>query len=136
MRALTTSFASGCLFAIGLGVSGMTQPSKVVGFLDLSGAWDPSLVFVMLGAVAVYSVLHRLILLRPAPLFDRRFHLPTVKDVDLRLIAGAAIFGVGWGVGGYCPGPGLVSAASGALPALLFVLGMTGGTMLEHRIRK
>lgn len=132
MKAFAASFSAGVLFAIGLGVSGMTQPSKVTGFLDLFGAWDASLVFVMAGAVAVYFVLYRVITKRASPLFDARFHLPTRKDLDARLVLGAALFGVGWALGGYCPGPGLVSAASGALPALVFVLSMVVGMKLAQ----
>lgn len=132
MRALAASFSAGALFAIGLGVSEMTKPSKVIGFLDLFGAWDASLALVMVGAVAVHFVLHRVITRRATPLFDTRFHLPTRKDLDTRLVLGAAIFGIGWALGGYCPGPGLVSAASGALPALVFVISMAMGMKLEQ----
>jgi uncharacterized membrane protein YedE/YeeE len=132
MKTMLVSFASGALFAVGLGVSGMTNPGKVVGFLDLFGAWDPSLMFVMIGAIAVYSVASRVIGRRGAPLFDTRFHLPTRRDMDARLILGAVLFGAGWGLGGYCPGPGLVSAASGALPAIVFVLSMAVGVKLEQ----
>jgi uncharacterized membrane protein YedE/YeeE len=135
MKGALASFASGLLFAVGLGVSGMILPSKVVGFLDLFGAWDASLAFVMVGAIAVYAVAYRIILRRSAPWFDVRFHVPTRTEVDPRLLMGAAIFGVGWGLGGYCPGPGLVSAASGARSAVLFVLGMAVGVWVEQRIR-
>lgn len=132
MKSLAASFSSGVLFAVGLGVSGMTKPSKVVGFLDLFGAWDASLAFVMIGAIAVYLALYRVIIKRRAPLFETRFHLPTRKDLDGRLVLGAATFGVGWALGGYCPGPGLVTAASGALPAIAFVVSMAVGMKLEH----
>ena len=132
MRALVASFGAGGLFAIGLGVAGMTKPSKVVGFLDLFGAWDASLGFVMLGAICVYFVLYRVITKRPTPLLETRFHLPSRKDLDARLVVGSAIFGIGWALGGYCPGPGLVSAASGGLPAAVFVVGMAVGTKLEQ----
>lgn len=134
MKAAATSFAAGVLFAIGLGVSGMTQPSKVAGFLDLFGAWDASLAFVMVGAIAVYFVLYRLTMRRTAPLFDIRFHVPTRKDLDRRLVLGASMFGIGWGLGGYCPGPGLVSAAAGALPALVFVASMALGMKAEQLV--
>lgn len=134
MKALAASFSAGVLFAIGLGVSGMTKPSKVTGFLDLFGAWDASLVFVMVGAVAVHFVLHRMITKRSSPLFGARFHLPTRNDLDARLVLGAALFGIGWGLGGYCPGPGLVSVASGALPALAFVASMAVGMKLEQLV--
>jgi len=132
MKSVVASFGAGSLFAIGLGVSGMTQPSKVLGFLDLFGAWDPGLAFVMVGAISVYFLAHRLIKRRSRPLFDSHFHLPTRKDLDLRLATGSAIFGVGWALGGYCPGPGLVAAASGAVPAIAFVVSMAVGMKLEH----
>lgn len=136
MKALGSSFAAGLLFAIGLGIAGMTKPSKVVGFLDLFGAWDASLAFVMAGAIAVHLVAHRLITRRSSPLFDIRFHLPTRKDIDLPLVLGAALFGMGWGLGGFCPGPGLVAAASGAWTAIVFALGMTAGIKLEHVVSR
>lgn len=132
MKVFGASFASGVLFAIGLGVSGMTKPAKVAGFLDLFGAWDASLALVMAGAVGVYFVLYRAITKRTSPLLDTRFSLPTRNDLDARLIAGSALFGIGWGLGGYCPGPGLVSAASGALPAVAFVLSMMVGMKIQH----
>jgi hypothetical protein len=114
----------------------MTRPSKVTGFLDVGGAWDPSLGLVMAGAVAVTFIAYRLVRRRTAPLFDTRFHLPTRKDIDLRLVLGAALFGVGWGLAGYCPGPGIVAAASGAAGALVFVAGMTAGMLLEHALAR
>jgi uncharacterized membrane protein YedE/YeeE len=132
MRANLAALGSGALFGVGLAISGMTKPAKVVGFLDLFGAWDASLAFVMLGAVAVHFVAFRLVRGRRAPLFAARFQLPSRTDLDARLVTGAAIFGVGWGLGGFCPGPGLVSAAGGMLGALVFVAGMIAGTKLEH----
>jgi uncharacterized membrane protein YedE/YeeE len=125
------AFGAGALFAVGLAISGMTKPSKVAGFLDLAGAWDPSLAFVMVGAICVYFVAYRVIVGRRAPLFDTKFHLPTRKDIEGRLILGAALFGVGWGLGGFCPGPGLVAAGSGSLGAIVFVVGMTLGMWVE-----
>lgn len=132
MKRNMVAFATGMLFAVGLAISGMTLPSKVVGFLDVTGAWDASLAFVMAGAIAVHFVLHRVIMRRPSPLFDAKFHVPTRKDVDLRIVLGAALFGVGWGLGGFCPGPGLVTAGSGSLNAIVFVGGMTIGMLAEH----
>jgi uncharacterized membrane protein YedE/YeeE len=114
----------------------MTKPGKVVGFLDLAGSWDASLAFVMVGAIAVHFVATRLILQRGRPLFDARFHLPTRKDIDPKLVLGAALFGVGWGLGGFCPGPGLVTAASGAAPALVYAVGLTIGMLAEHRVAR
>ncbi len=130
----TAAFAAGGLFAVGLAVSGMTKPSKVRGFLDFGGAWDPTLLFVMGGAVAVYFVVHRFVLRRPAPLFDSKFHLPARKDVDSRLVLGAVIFGVGWGLGGYCPGPGLASLASGAIGPVVFVIAMVAGMRIQRSL--
>jgi len=127
------AFAAGALFGTGLLLSGMTRPSKIIGFLDIAGAWDGSLALVMVGAIAVHLVASRRILRRSAPLFDRRFHLPDRRDIDERLIAGAIIFGVGWGIAGYCPGPGLVGAAAGALPALVFVAAMIAGMLVHDR---
>jgi uncharacterized membrane protein YedE/YeeE len=132
MKVRLSAVLAGALFGVGLVVSGMTKPAKVVGFLDVSGEWDASLAFVMIGAIAVHLVAHRLVTNRPSPLFDTRFHLPTRKDIDARLVAGAALFGLGWALGGFCPGPGLVTAASGALPAIVFVVGMTAGIKIEH----
>lgn len=132
MKSKLAALGAGAVFAVGLAISGMTLPSKVTGFLDVTGAWDASLAFVMGGAIAVHLVLQRLIRKRPAPLFDVKFHVPTRKDIDPKLVVGAALFGVGWGLGGYCPGPGLVSAASGSPGALVFVVGMTLGMLAEH----
>ena len=134
MKRHAAAAATGALFAVGLAISGMTKPSKVVGFLDLAGAWDASLAFVMVGAIAVHFIAFRLVLRRATPLFDVRFHLPSRKDIDLRLLLGSGLFGIGWGLGGFCPGPGLVSAASGSIDALVFVGGMTLGMIAEHTI--
>lgn len=122
-----TSAASGLLFAIGLGVGGMTRPAKIVAFLDLTGRWDPSLLFVMAGALAVHAIAWRLVRHRPSPRLSARWLIPTRRELDARLLGGAALFGVGWGLGGYCPGPGLVSAMSGSASALTFVAFMLLG---------
>lgn len=124
-----SALASGLLFALGLGVAGMTQPSRVLGFLDVLGAWDPSLMFVMIGAIAVYMPVFWAARRVLAP----RLHLPTRKDIDVRLVAGSAMFGVGWGLAGYCPGPALVSLATLTGPALLFGVAMFAGMRL-HRV--
>lgn len=124
-----TAFAAGLLFAAGLVVGGMTLPSKVVGFLDVSGgAWDPSLAFVMMGALAVYGVALRLMTgTRPAPVLAKRFQIPTRSDLTPRLLLGSVLFGTGWALAGFCPGPALAALGSGSLPALLFVPAMIGG---------
>lgn len=124
---------SGVLFALGLAVSGMTQPHKVTAFLDFFGHWDPSLAFVMAGAIGVHAVTRRLVLRRPTPLFDARFHLPDpAPTFEPKLIAGSAIFGIGWGLAGFCPGPSLVAFGDGQLGALVFVATMTLGMVLER----
>ena len=99
------ALAAGLLFGLGLAVAQMTNPLKVLAFLDIFGNWDPSLALVMGGAVAVTLVGFRLVLRQPAPLFDTKFHLPTRRDLDRNLLLGAALFGTGWGIAGFCPGP-------------------------------
>jgi uncharacterized membrane protein YedE/YeeE len=126
--------SAGALFGAGLLLSGMTQPARVIGFLDVSHGWDPSLAFVMGGAVTVYAVTFRCIRRgRARPWFDGTFHLPTRRDIDVSLLAGAALFGIGWGLGGFCPGPGLVAAAAGSGTGVVFVGAMLGGMLLQHR---
>ncbi|MFK7931824.1 MAG: DUF6691 family protein [Myxococcota bacterium] len=129
MKSIFSALLVGLLFGLGLGISGMTQADKVVGFLNLSSAWDPSLACVMGGAIAVHVVLYRWILKRPSPLFAAAFAIPKRVDLDGRLLAGAALFGVGWALGGYCPGPGLVSVASFSPHALVFMGCLTLGMM-------
>ena len=129
------AFLSGLLFALGLGVGGMTKPAKVLAFLDVAGNWDPSLALVMAGAIAVYAPASRWALRRSAPLCAARFQVPTRRDLDAPLIVGAALFGAGWGLAGYCPGPALVSLASGASGVVLFVAAMLAGMGIE-RLRR
>jgi uncharacterized protein len=131
MKALV-AFASGALFALGLGLGGMTQPAKVLAFLDVSGRWDPSLAFVLAGAIAIHALAVRVARRWPAPLLEERFHLPTKTAIDRRLVGGAALFGLGWGLAGYCPGPAITSAASGSASAAIVVAAMIVGMMLER----
>ena len=128
------AFLAGLLFGVGLVLSGMTQPQKVLGFLDVFGRFDPSLLLVMGGAVGVHALMYHLITRRNSPLFASTFALPTRRDVDARLLLGAAIFGVGWGLGGYCPGPSIVSLASGASPVVAFVLAMLVGMRITAKL--
>jgi uncharacterized membrane protein YedE/YeeE len=131
-----TGFAAlgtGVLFGVGLTVSGMVQPLKVVGFLDVAGAWDPTLALVMGSALAVTALAFPLILRRERPLFANSFSLPTRQEVDAPLLAGSALFGIGWGLGGFCPGPALASLALGAPGAWIFTAAMAAG-MLLHRL--
>ncbi|HSK38524.1 MAG TPA: YeeE/YedE family protein [Arenibaculum sp.] len=133
MRTIPSALASGLLFGLGLIVSGMIDPAKVLGFLDVAGAWDPTLLFVMGGAMIVAFVGYRHVLRRPAPLFAARFELPTRRDIDDRLVVGAALFGIGWGLAGFCPGPALTALAVEPAKAGVFVGAMLAG-MLLHRL--
>jgi uncharacterized membrane protein YedE/YeeE len=134
VKANVAAFVSGAIFAVGLAISGMVLPEKVIGFLDVSGAWDPSLAFVMIGAIGVHATLRVFIARRGRPLFDDRFHLPTRTRVDGRLVLGAATFGVGWGLSGYCPGPALLSLASGAIAPVIFVAAMALGMVVISKV--
>jgi len=125
------SFISGIVFALGLGISGMTRPVKVIGFLDFTGPWDPSLAFVMMGAITIYFVAYRLIRTRPAPVLMEQFSIPQRTDIDRNLVVGAAVFGAGWGLSGFCPGPALTSLAAGAAPVVIFVAAMAAGMYLQ-----
>lgn len=126
----------GFIFAIGLGLSGMTQPQKVVGFLNLFGDWDPSLIFVMGGAIAVHFVTYRLIRKRTTPLLAPKWQVPTKTEITPALVIGSIIFGVGWGLAGFCPGPAITSLASFELRPLIFVVSMLVGMFLFKLLDK
>lgn len=130
----SAALASGALFGLGLVLSGMTQPTKVIGFLDVFGRWDASLALVMAGAIAVHLPAYRWIKGRSSPLFAERFTLPTRRDLDAKLLAGAALFGLGWGLGGFCPGPGVVSLGKGELSVGVFVAAMLIGSFTAARV--
>jgi len=129
MKNTLLSGLAGLVFGVGLLVAGMTRPDKVVAFLDVSGDWDPSLAFVMIGAIAVHFVAYRFVPKLGSPFLGGRFALPTRRDVDVRLLLGAALFGIGWGIGGYCPGPALVSVVNGTSDALVFFGGLVAGML-------
>lgn len=122
-----TALVAGILFGAGLAVSQMVNPAKVLAFLDLAGRWDPSLALVMAGALATTFVGYRVVLGRDRPVFADRFQLPASRDVDARLLVGAGIFGIGWGLVGYCPGPALASLAFARVESLLFIVAMLAG---------
>lgn len=124
------AFASGLVFGIGLILSGMTDPGKVIGFLDVAGNWDPSLAFVMGGAILVGFFAFRLAGKRARTFLGGDMHLPTRRDIDKRLVGGSLLFGIGWGLAGFCPGPALVSFASGVDQAAVFVAAMLGGMLI------
>lgn len=127
------AFVAGLLFSIGLGIAGMTDPGKVLAFLDLfGGSWDPSLAFVMIGAIAIYAPAYLVLKKREAPRLDDRFHWPERVRVDGKLVLGSVLFGIGWGLCGLCPGPAVVATVTGSLPLVLFAVAMVLG-MLAHR---
>lgn len=127
------ALASGLIFGAGLVVSGMTNPAKVLGFLNVFGAWDASLMFVMMGAIGVHALLYRPIVGRKTPVAAAAFALPAVRRVDARLVIGSAIFGAGWGLSGYCPGPSVVALSSGSVSVLVFVAALLLGSFLASR---
>ncbi len=126
MRALASAMGAGLLFGIGLWVSGMSNPKKVLGFLDITGDWDASLMLVMGGAVAVTLVGFRI--------YKTKFELPTSKDIDLPLVAGSALFGIGWGIAGYCPGPALTALSALSMESIVFVSAMIAGGWLHRAL--
>lgn len=130
MKSILSSFFVGLIFAIGLGLSGMTNPARVIGFLDVFGAWDPSLMFVMIGALAAHSILFRWIIKRKRPLFSDDFHLPKKKNIDGALVIGAILFGLGWGFAGYCPAPAITALMSFSAAPFIFVAAMMAGMIL------
>ncbi len=133
---LLAAYLVGLLFGTGIAVSGMINPAKVLNFFDFAGSWDPSLIFVMGGALAVTLVGYRLVLARRGPLLDGSFHLPTAKRIDRRLIAGSAVFGIGWGIAGFCPGGALPALGSGQTEVLLFVASLAAGILLARFVQR
>ena len=129
MNALA-AFAAGLVFGLGLIVSGMTNPPKVIGFLDIAGAWDPSLAFVMAGAIAVGFLAFAVARKRTTTFLGGALQLPQARDIDTRLVGGAIVFGIGWGLAGFCPGPALVAFGGGQDKAAVFVVAMLAGMLL------
>jgi uncharacterized membrane protein YedE/YeeE len=125
-----TSLLAGLVFGLGLIVSGMANPAKVLGFLDLAGAWDPSLILVMAGAIMVGIFAFFIARQRAVSFIGAEMKLPTADKIDRRLVVGSALFGIGWGIAGFCPGPGLASLGTGQPKALLFVSAMVAGMAL------
>jgi uncharacterized protein len=132
-----TSLLAGLVFGLGLIVSGMANPAKIHGFLDLAGRWDPSLAFVMTGAIAVGVIAFAMANKRTVSLIGAEMKLPSARHIDRRLVVGSALFGIGWGVAGFCPGPGLVALGMGEAKAVVFVAAMLAGMavfeLLERR---
>ena len=133
---LVTAFLAGLLFGAGLILSGMSNPAKVLAFLDVGGTWDPSLLFVMLGAVLVAAVAFRVARTRVRPLFGSAIHVPGAGRIDVPLVLGSVTFGVGWGLVGYCPGPALTALAVGGRSTLLFVAAMVAGMAIFETVER
>ena len=136
MAGVLVAFLAGLTFGVGLLISGMANPEKVLGFLDLAGLWDPSLALVMVGAIAVGVIAFRVAGSRKLTLLGREFRLPTRSDIDKRLVIGSLLFGAGWGLAGFCPGPALVAMGAGHLKAVVFVAAMLAGMALFELLEK
>lgn len=131
-----TSLLAGLVFGLGLLVAGMANPAKVLGFLDLAGAWDPSLAFVMAGAIGVGLAAFAVARRRTRSFIGEAMHLPAARDIDRRLVGGSLVFGIGWGLAGICPGPALVLLGTGAPQGLAFVIAMLAGMWLFERFER
>ncbi|MGL4236163.1 DUF6691 family protein [Tabrizicola sp.] len=132
---LLSAFAIGLIFGLGIAISGMINPAKVLNFFDLAGSWDPSLAFVMGGALAVAIPGYRLVLGRPSPSFEDRFQLPDTRAIDRRLVLGSATFGVGWGIAGFCPGGAVPAIGTGQAEVFLFVAALIGGLLIARALQ-
>lgn len=135
MARTITALVAGLIFGLGLALAGMTDPAKVIGFLDLAGAWNPALAFVMGAGVIVTFIGYRIVLARPKPVLEAKFQLPTRTDIDAPLVGGAALFGIGWGLAGYCPGPALSSLIAGNGEVFALVGAMIAGMITVRVIR-
>lgn len=124
---LVSAYLIGLVFGVGIAISGMANPAKVLNFFDVAGSWDPSLILVMGGALVVTFIGYRMVLRRPAPLIDLKFHLPDNSRIDARLLGGAAVFGVGWGIAGFCPGGALPALGTGRIDVFAFVAALIAG---------
>lgn len=131
---IAAGYLAGLLFGLGLAISGMTDPARVLGFLDVAGAWDPTLMFVLGGAVVTAFVGYRVVFARGEPLFSGSFQLPTKQTLDGKLLGGAALFGIGWGLSGYCPGPAIASVGGLSIPLLALLIAMVAGWFIAKRI--
>lgn len=133
MNRILSALAAGLTFGIGIAISGMGNPAKVLNFFDPLGSWDPSLAFVMGGALITAAIGYRLLFgARSAPLLDTKFHLPTSKEIDARLVGGSALFGAGWGIAGFCPGGAIPALGFAPWPTALFLISMGAGILLAR----
>lgn len=135
MQRTILAAAIGLIFGTGIALSGMANPAKVLNFFDIAGTWDPSLAFVMAGALVVTSIGYRFVLKRPKPAYEPKFHLPTSRQIDRPLVAGAALFGIGWGIAGFCPGGAIPALGLGEPSAWAFVGAMLVGIFAARTLR-
>ncbi|MEZ5931723.1 MAG: DUF6691 family protein [Alphaproteobacteria bacterium] len=133
---LLSAYLIGLLFGLGIALSGMANPAKVLNFFDLAGSWDPSLVFVMGGALVTTFIGYRFVLKRPAPLFGERFLVPTSTRIDMSLIGGSAAFGLGWGIAGFCPGGALPALGTGRIEVITFVAALIVGILASRVVMR
>jgi len=136
MKMILSALLAGAIFGVGLTLSGMVDPNKVVNFLDITGNWDPSLMFVLGGAVITTTIAYRFIFAQDKPIFDDDFHLPTLLKIDGKLLSGSILFGIGWGLIGYCPGPAVASIGFRPEEPLIVVTSMLVGMLLFRSIAK
>jgi hypothetical protein len=134
MRILS-AFIVGLIFGVGIAISGMINPAKVLNFFDIAGTWDPSLIFVMGGALVTTFIGYRLVLRRDKPVIEEKFQLPTASAIDARLIGGSAVFGIGWGIAGFCPGAAIPALGSGKIEVAGFVVALLAGLWVARAIR-
>jgi uncharacterized membrane protein YedE/YeeE len=132
---LLSAFTVGLIFGVGIAISGMINPAKVLNFFDIAGTWDPSLIFVMGGALVTTFVGYRFVLRRDRPVIEERFQLPSARDIDARLVGGSAVFGVGWGIAGFCPGAAVPALGSGKAEVAGFVVALLAGLWVARMIR-
>lgn len=132
---LLTAILTGVIFGLGISISGMINPVKVINFFDLAGSWDPSLAFVMAGALAVAIPGYRLVLGRPSPAFETAFQLPDTRVIDRRLVLGSATFGMGWGIAGFCPGGALPAIGTGDPGVFLFLAALIAGILIARTLQ-
>jgi hypothetical protein len=135
-KSLFLSFLSGFIFSIGLGISGMTNPDKVKGFLDILGQWQIDLAFVMGSALVINFISYQIVKKMKKPLFEKSFSIPNNKNIDFKLIGGSSIFGLGWGISGFCPGPALASLPTLKIEVILFVISMIIGFIIYNKFQK
>lgn len=136
MNRILSALAAGLIFGIGIAISGMGNPAKVLNFFDVFGTWDPSLAFVMGGALITTFIGYRILFARArAPLFDSTFHLPTSRTIDAKLVGGSALFGVGWGIAGFCPGGAVPALGFAPWPTALFLVALVAGIALARRLQ-